>query len=509
MTPNINPSDPPRFYELKEYPFQELCRDLFEVQDGIVTCEIYGRRGQGQKGIDLLATCDDGESNEVGQCKAHEAFSVKKIIDASYEFFKYWAFWKDKKIRRFILFVGCPLDDTDVQNEIQTQRARFQAVNIKYEAWSSRTLVTRLRPERAIAERHVHSQEIVDNICGKAFDSRIKPPHTPGLDLTLSLLSSQVEDFATEFSEVVGEKLERGRELSREGKNDEAYRQISEIRSDKTWNLLENTLRARVLRFNASLVLNAEKNITEAKNLRDQAGALDPTGDDVALRAIIRYFEEGNDAALQELTSPTNINAFNLKIGFLVELGRADDALAVIHQLPPAVEPDADTLRLHGLLLLLKGDQAGAQEKVEKALEQRPDWLGVRHAYGIIHYFSGLSSAALPTRLISWPTPVPWPLVKRDHQSQENLRKAESQFARLAVEAEQNSEQANAFNLWRLACLANDVQRQEEAADCCRMRLAGTPADSHTLAWALTRHYDVDLRAMEESLERALGVESE
>src|SRR5260370_14991706 len=182
MTPNINPSDPPRFYELKEYPFQELCRDLFEVQDGIVTCEIYGRRGQGQKGIDLLATGDDGESNEVGQCKAHEAFSVKKIIDASYEFFKDWAFWKDKKIRRFILFVGCPLDDTDVQNEIQTQRARFQAVNIKYEAWSSRTLVTRLRPERAIAERHVHSQEIVDNICGKAFDSSIKRPHTPGVD---------------------------------------------------------------------------------------------------------------------------------------------------------------------------------------------------------------------------------------------------------------------------------------------------------------------------------------
>jgi hypothetical protein len=99
--------------------------------------------------------------------------------------------------------------------------------------------------------------------------------------------------------------------------------------------------------------------------------------------------------------------------------------------------------------------------------------------------------------------------VKRDPQSQEHLRKAESQFARLAAEAEQNPEQANAFNLWRLACLANDVQRQEEAADFCRIRLASTPTDSHVLAWALTRHYDVDLRTMEESLERALGVDSE
>jgi tetratricopeptide (TPR) repeat protein len=507
MRPNINPSTPPRFHELGEFVFQELCRDVFEIQGGIVTCEIYGRRGQPQKGIDLLANCDDGESNEVGQCKAYTSFSAKQIVAASDEFFKYWDHWKDMGIRRFILFVGCPLDHPEVQNEIQAQRARFKKVNITYEAWGSRTLVTRLRPQRAIAQRHIPSQEIVDSICGKEFDSGIKPPVTPGIDLTLSLLGAQLEDFAAQFSDVAGEKLERARELSREGKIDDAYRQILQMRNDKTWHLLANTIRGRVLRFNASLILNAEKNISEAKELRDQAAALDPTGDDVSLRAVIRYFEEGNDAALQELATPTNINAFNLKIGFLTELGRADDALAVIERLPVTVKPDADTLRLHALLLLLKGDQAGAQEKVEKAFEQNADWLSVRHAYGIVNYFSALSPVALPKRLISSPAPVPWALVKRDPQSQERLRKAESQFARLAEEAEHNREQHNVFNLWRLACLANDVQRQEEAAHFCRMRLARTQADSHTLAWAHSRNYDLDLRAMEESLERSLGVD--
>src|ERR1044072_673236 len=110
MTPNINPSDPPQFHRLEEYPFQELCRDIFEVQEGIATCEINGRRGQKQKGIDLLASCDDGESTEVGQCKAEKSFSVSKIINASDKFFEHWEFWKDLNIRRFILFVGCPLD---------------------------------------------------------------------------------------------------------------------------------------------------------------------------------------------------------------------------------------------------------------------------------------------------------------------------------------------------------------------------------------------------------------
>ena len=509
MTPNINPSDPPRFYELKEYPFQELCRDLFEVQDGIVTCEIYGRRGQAQKGIDLLAYCSDGESTEVGQCKAHASFSADKIIEASDEFLKYWSVWKDRKVRRFILFVGCPLDDPQELNEIQTQRARFKSLGIQYEAWSARTLVTRLRPHRAIAERHIPSQEIVNNICGRPLDPRIKAPTQPGIDLTLSLLSSQVEEFAAGFSEVVGEKFEKARELSREGKPEAAYSQILEMKSDKSWDLLEKPLRARILRLNASLLLNTQRNIGEAKNLTDQAAALDPTADNTALRGAIRYYEAGNEAALEELSDPKDVIAWNLKIGFLVELGRSDEALALIHQLPSDVEPDADTERLHALLLLLKGELGEAEQRVGKAFEQRPSWQGVRHAYGIIHYFNGLSPAALPTRLISWPTPVPWPLVKRDPQSQEHLRKAESQFARLAAEAEQNPEQANAFNLWRLACLANDVQRQEEAADFCRIRLASTPTDSHVLAWALTRHYDVDLRAMEESLERALGVDSE
>src|SRR5687768_7961434 len=102
MTPNINRTHPPRFHELGEFPFQELCRDLFEVEDGVVTCELYGRRGHAQKGIDLLANCDDGESTEVGQCKATVDFSAPEIAGASNEFFKHWEFWKDKKIRRFI-----------------------------------------------------------------------------------------------------------------------------------------------------------------------------------------------------------------------------------------------------------------------------------------------------------------------------------------------------------------------------------------------------------------------
>lgn len=54
MPPGIRPGETPHFYKLGEFVFQELCRDLFDVESDISTCEIYGKRGQSQDDIDLL-----------------------------------------------------------------------------------------------------------------------------------------------------------------------------------------------------------------------------------------------------------------------------------------------------------------------------------------------------------------------------------------------------------------------------------------------------------------------
>lgn len=53
---SMNPSDPPPFHQLDAMPFQELSRDVLELEPGIATCEIYGVPGQSQRGIDLIAT---------------------------------------------------------------------------------------------------------------------------------------------------------------------------------------------------------------------------------------------------------------------------------------------------------------------------------------------------------------------------------------------------------------------------------------------------------------------
>jgi hypothetical protein len=67
MQPDLNPSAPPAFHKIGEYNFQRLCRDIFAEEETVATCDIFGWRGQRQKGIDLLAPRRDGVGNEVAQ----------------------------------------------------------------------------------------------------------------------------------------------------------------------------------------------------------------------------------------------------------------------------------------------------------------------------------------------------------------------------------------------------------------------------------------------------------
>jgi hypothetical protein len=86
MQPRMNPSLPPAFHELGEYTFQELCCDVFGEEESVATCELYGVRGQTQRGVDLLAPRRDGNGNEVAQCKCYEDISVAVINSASDKF---------------------------------------------------------------------------------------------------------------------------------------------------------------------------------------------------------------------------------------------------------------------------------------------------------------------------------------------------------------------------------------------------------------------------------------
>ena len=194
MEARLNPSLAPRFWELDPVDaFQPLCKDLLEQESGIATAEVYGVPGQGQQGIDILGKDINGQIIVVGQCKCYEKFKLTEVIKAADEFYKYHEYWKEKGVNHFILMVACDLSDRKIQDEISNQYKRFNQIGIHFEAWSGSILRNKLMPYLEIAQRHIHSQEVVRNICGPTVQGLIFTPNA-SIETTLQELREAMRE---------------------------------------------------------------------------------------------------------------------------------------------------------------------------------------------------------------------------------------------------------------------------------------------------------------------------
>jgi hypothetical protein len=194
MEARLNPSLAPRFWELDQVDaFQPLCKDLLEQESGIATAEVYGIPGQGQQGIDILGKDINGQIIVVGQCKCYEKFKPAEVTKAAEEFHKYYEYWKEKGVNRFILMVACDLSDRKIQDEISNQHTIFNQISIYFEAWSGSILRNKLMPHQAIAQRHIHSQEVLRNICGPTVQGLIFTPND-SIEKTLQKLREAMRE---------------------------------------------------------------------------------------------------------------------------------------------------------------------------------------------------------------------------------------------------------------------------------------------------------------------------
>lgn len=505
MLPRVNESLSPPFHEMTEYPFQDLCCELFGRQEGIATCEVYGTRGQKQRGIDLWAQCVGGNGSEVGQCKCYKAFSRKEIEKASDEFFAHLAYWQERHVQRFILFVACDLDDTRQQEEVQKQITRFAEYSIRYEAWSARTLRSKLGPHRDIVTRHLKSDYWVEHICGLPVRSVVEQtPEQSHSQVTMRFLSAQLERLASSISHVLEAQVEAIRECYRKGRKREALTQLRTLQRDPDWDLLEKPLQARILRTIAAYTLHIDTDIATASTLALQAQELDPSADDTIFRVLLHYYTVGPEKALQEIGTAGSIDVLNLEVALLLELGRSSEAQAKLESLPPGLVADTETRRLGALLSLTNGDLLSAQAQIQRVAAEQPEWEAIRITSAIIDYASALSPAVIPHHTMTWPQPIDWAFVRRDNESLQHLRRAESDFATLSSDSARDDDLRRWLEVWRLACLANDPDRQAEAERFCLDLLQQNSMNHRALAWALARSYVVDLDTSERALEEAL-----
>lgn len=287
----------------------------------------------------------------------------------------------------------------------------------------------------------------------------------------------------------------------REGRKSAAAAWLTALKNDTVhWQGLSPTMQAKVLCFEASLVLDRPGGVEQAHALVKAAHVLDPADLQVRLRALIAYRDTGSEAALTLLQGQEDVESCNLHAAILLEMGRAAESFAVLDfaattlALPgQGLTPSAETLRVRALAHLATKQVAQAQLDIQKALALEPRWERIRHAAAVIQYYSAVAPVALPDHLLPWPESVDWAMPKRDDASLRSLREAAQVFRELADMPERESEERQILETWHLVCLLNDPDRQDEALAYCQMLLQVEPMHYRVIAWVVVRNLDVDL----------------
>jgi hypothetical protein len=324
---------------------------------------------------------------------------------------------------------------------------------------------------------------------------------TQPLDTVQVAVKNQLDQFAAYISDDKDEDIEHLREAWREGRKEDARNGIIELKSAVVWPFLHSSTKAKLLRFEANVVLQLTGDISQPKELANEAHALAPQDNESILRAMIAYAESGPEAALPILAEQQSLDIRNLKAAFLLQMGRVDQGLTLLDAESAGLQPNAETFRLRALVNLQAKAINQAQLDIQKAAELAPRWESIRYTLAVINYFSALSVAALPNTIVPWPEPVAWPLVKQDDESVGRLRTARKAFEDLIAEAGQDAEERGRLQAWRLACLANDLEQQGAAAECCQTILVEDATDFRALSWAVARNFEIDLSNSEIALE--------
>jgi hypothetical protein len=502
MPPVKNP-----LHEIGDTNFELLCRDLLEKEPDIDNCRKYEERGVAQHGADLIADdSSDGISTVIAQCKCYQDFAPTEITKAADKFLgNYDGVWKPFRIKRFILMVAADLIKANHHQTIQAEREKFFRHGIRFEVWDRAKILPKLGED--LIRRYFRVPEYwIGEIYGTAF-SNPTPLAGSGAGITLDLQTiGQISALTNLVSETINNQLNEIRELQFRGLEQEALEKLEKIRKGTEWTILDAKVKGRILKSIGVIALSQTEGVKEAAALLNQAIEIDPTGNHTVFKAVLKHYEGDTQTALSLVADPANTDEFNLKVALNLELNKGAAAISLINDLPRGIAYDTETRRLHALALAATGQTEDAYLKIAAVEEDKLLWENVKTTKAIICYLSCLSPAYLPKRnILTQPEPTSWYYVKKDDESTLRLREAEKLFGQILAQGEKREDQRILFETWRLAALANNVEREQEAVDYCSELLKNRPTHPYALIWALARGFPVDFDTSRTALEEKLA----
>jgi hypothetical protein len=478
---------PPPFHDLGAARFQEFCAELLGKEERFENSEVYGRNGQSQRGIDVLAQLKSQQGIEVGQCKCWAKVTATRIKNTTDEFLPHLDHWKSLRASRFFLFVACATDDTKVQDQIHVERERFRKVGIGYEVWDARILHKKLRPHADVV-RAYSGEHWVETICGSQHARHGLGSPDAGLTAGTETAIRQWGLAISDLTETRNKQLDTARELAAEGHTETALHEIEALCAKPSWSQMPAEVQGKGLRILAGLVLGVREDNSAARALLTEAKRIHPEGSTVVLDTLLLYREQGPQAAVNILAAPKTIDEWNLRQRFLLELGRPVEVLCNYSALPGGLQPNAESGWAKTMALLLNRQVGEARTEVTRALSLKPRNFDLRLADAMVRYMGSVSPVFESWGHLTWPVPPSWNLIKRDTATRHELRQAAQMFRDLATLV--RGKALHEVQTWELACLGNDPERQEEAERMVADLLGQWPDFVPAVVWAKERGYE-------------------
>ncbi len=484
--------------DLSPVEFEDLCCDVWKCDSEIFRAKRFGRSGQGQRGVDIIAWTQ-GKQPILGSCKNYTEFDAKKLAKAIGQFWKHRSYWKKKGAIGLVVFVGSQFQDAPSQLELLDYQSQFKDEGLSLELRDNVDITDCLRDNRKIGIKHFPAF-VQSFLYGNSTEPITASPSTSSSSLGLS--GTLRDNIYLEFTADVEKLLPNLRKKARSGRWSEALVDIENLRSSQHWHLhpdgFDDSLRSKVLILSAALQIDAKHDIPAAKIRIQQAKAADQSGKFQVVESVIALREQGPEKALELLANPESTDAWNIKLSILTDLDRCAEVIAIVAN--PPFEPNSGTYRVASLAAVVEGDFPEARRFVAMAVAEAPQEFHIRFLAASLQYLEAILPSFKDARFLDWPVPSGWEFVISDDRALAALTASEATFSELLSVVEAENEVKTYLEAWRLACLANHPERQNEAAEYAAELLKQNPCHIPALVWSVERGFPFDHNASKSAL---------
>ena len=480
---SIDGTKNPNYSDIGEERFQDFCKELLAKDPTISTADIYGLRGQTQFGIDIRAVRINGEGLDLGQCKAYRKITAPQIKKASQAFLDHWETkWKEKNVKRFILFVACPLTRTELQDQVDEETKVFKQIGVIYEAWSNSTISQKIQPHLGVAQRYL-ADPWPERLCGGPSTLGLKESLERYPQTVLDTMSAHLANWATDSSELY---LKEWKSAFKRGQGKEAYQKLLQLKEDKIkWAQIPNPTKAKVIRLECRLLLSLDPSNSDLiKSLSNEANQLAGNNYDLCLEAIIAgQIENDRAIALEILSQPKTPEETTLKAAFYIEEGLYGDAKEILLHLEDL--NNSEKVRLEAYLSLIEKDFDSGLQKISSASSEITELPGIRGVKAKLLYYSAYSPGVLIAPAVSYPMPIHRSLLLSNQKATEALAQSEEIFEKLY--REYDGESKLEYALWYFATICLKKSAVQQAEVIAKELLPLLFANSVFISWLMSR----------------------